>query len=267
MEENYKKKYLEYKIKYIELKKNMEKKTQSGGAIFDDTTIIKAYTLRAYEDLIPDEQRFNVLSVMLDKNKNMNRSEERERSILIDRLYKQLVARPEYKNFPRGIKYNNSDDLLQLYKQHNEIPKYLLDLDSYTRGRTTNQIIVRSFNDKPRFLDDLRTAITKYNTQFRAFVHDPAKIISSTISAQQIEDTITREFMKGVLAERERFRNLGPIGQMELQHDARDYVGRQFFRYSNWQDSMDALESPDSPFKEVDFDGTVRLIDVRPYMK
>jgi hypothetical protein len=30
--EDYKKKYLEYKIKYIELKKSMSKKTQSGGA-------------------------------------------------------------------------------------------------------------------------------------------------------------------------------------------------------------------------------------------
>jgi hypothetical protein len=31
--EDYKKKYLEYKIKYIELKKSMEKKTQAGGAL------------------------------------------------------------------------------------------------------------------------------------------------------------------------------------------------------------------------------------------
>ena len=52
MEEDYKKKYLEYKVKYFELKKSMENTNQSGGAL--DTLIVQRYNylLANYPQLI-----------------------------------------------------------------------------------------------------------------------------------------------------------------------------------------------------------------------
>ena len=50
--EDYKKKYLEYKVKYIELKKNMEKKTQSGGGKLHEIAKKKFETLQEYGKVI-----------------------------------------------------------------------------------------------------------------------------------------------------------------------------------------------------------------------
>jgi hypothetical protein len=57
--EDYKKKYLEYKLKYIQLKQKIEKKNQIGGAL-DENIVEKFNTLdRTHRDLIPHSLRID----------------------------------------------------------------------------------------------------------------------------------------------------------------------------------------------------------------
>jgi hypothetical protein len=88
--EDYKKKYLEYKIKYIELKKSMEKKTQSGGASPEE--IIAKYNMLFKSKKIPQAlvERYNDYKLHVDFPDTIKDYEEFGR--LGDSLYEQMRA-------------------------------------------------------------------------------------------------------------------------------------------------------------------------------
>jgi hypothetical protein len=78
MEEDYKKKYLEYKVKYIELKKSMEKKNQSGGGLRPDI-LARANAILAKLDTKSDTYvTLNILKTLALSNDNP----EYERAII-----------------------------------------------------------------------------------------------------------------------------------------------------------------------------------------
>ncbi len=91
--EDYKKKYLEYKIKYIELKKSMENKTHSGGAPLGEDTLRKLGMLLTKLRITPEVRailtRYN--NMINYDNHKFTRNDLEDVTNFINEMYEEAL--------------------------------------------------------------------------------------------------------------------------------------------------------------------------------
>ena len=203
--EDYKKKYLEYKIKYIELKKSMEKKNQSGGTF--DEIIKKGKTLLAYE-AYPDD--FAVGSKVIFK---LNPTEERIIAGDVDRRFQRLISHPQYRNFP--IKHSGKSIAAIMMENKGQIPEYLLDLTFTERNVLPEYIIVRTFDDRPQIIDELKAVISR-DRDYKATLTKP--LISADNAAAILDDRRTKSDADILNRDVIRFSNMDHDEQAEYEN-------------------------------------------------
>ncbi len=190
--EDYKKKYLEYKVKYIELKKTMDKKTQAGGALLD---IIKKKieTLYAYNKLTPATAT-TTRQYLFSLDKPLNPAVEIAIIEEVNQLFDALLISEEYKDLPEG-----SNDIRSILKFSQGIPPaYLLDLVNLNPDGTFK---IRRFANNPGLYDFITTELQRI-AQPRIAQRIPAPTpveppVNPTLLIEAIgEGPLTREYLK-----------------------------------------------------------------------
>ncbi len=110
--DEYKKKYLEYKIKYIQLKKNMENKNQSGGLWFYHNN--PGYTDASFYPVYDDDLSLS-LSPIFTTNNNINPPTPREINHYLRNFKHTRRFTPFAMNTINNIRFNYPNIRLILY--------------------------------------------------------------------------------------------------------------------------------------------------------